>query len=43
MTGTRVEAGQEGGVGQGPDRGAGREVGAGGETPGHVQGAGGQL
>ena len=41
MTGTRVEAGQEGGAGRG--RGAGREVGAGGETPGHVQGAGGQL
>ena len=35
MTGTRVGAGQEGGVG--------REVGAGGETPGHVPGAGGQL
>ena len=41
MTGTRVGAGQEGGVGRG--RGAGREVGAGGETPGHVPGAGGQL
>ena len=41
MTGTRVEAGQEGGVGRG--QGAGREVGAGGETPGHVPGAGGQL
>ena len=37
MTGTRVEAGP----GQG--QGAGREVGAGGETPGHVPGAGGQL
>ena len=41
MTGTRVEAGQEGGVDQ--DRGAGREVGAEGETQGHVPGAGGQL
>ena len=41
MTGTRVEAGQEGGAGRG--QGAGREVGAGGETPGHVPGAGGQL
>ena len=40
MTGTRVEAGQEGGVGQGQGRGAGREVGAGGETPGHVPEAG---
>ena len=39
MTGTRVEAGQEGGAGRGPGRGAGREVGAGGETPG----AGGKL
>ena len=41
MTGTRVGAGQEGGVGRG--QGAGREVGAGGGTPGHVPGAGGQL
>ena len=43
MTGTRVEAGQEGGAGRGQGRGAGREVGAEGETPGHVPGAGGQL
>ena len=41
MTGTRVEAGQEGGAGRG--QGAGREVGAGGGTQGHVPGAGGQL
>ena len=39
MTGTRVGAGQEGGAGQG----LGREVGAEGETLGHVPGAGGQL
>ena len=43
MTGTRVGAGQEGGAGRGQGQGAGREVGAGGETPGHVPGAGGQL
>ena len=35
MIGTPAEAG--------PDRGAGREVGAEGETPGRVPGAGGQL
>ena len=43
MTGTRVGADQEGEVGQGQGRGAGQEVGAEGETPGHVPGAGGQL